>query len=81
MCLNSVLNTPLFWMIIGVIAATAFVGTVFGNAGGDNKTTVSWKVRVGLLLGGALIALLGTAAGSGIAGFLKIPFNVASGKF
>jgi len=78
--LDLYINLIIFNYSLGVILAAAIVGTVFGNAGGDSKIKTSWKVRLGLLLGGALVALLGTAAGSGIAGFLKIPFNVASGN-
>ena len=61
-------------IVIGVVGTTALVGI---GLSGDIK---DWKVLLGLLLGGTFIALLGTTAGCGIAGFLKIPFNVASGE-
>jgi hypothetical protein len=45
-----------------------------------NGSMEDWKVRLGLLIGGTLVAVAGTAAGAGVSGFLKIPFNVATGK-
>ncbi|CAG7816264.1 unnamed protein product, partial [Allacma fusca] len=58
--------------VCGVVGITAIVGFLL------SVDIQDWKVLLGLLLGGIFIALLGTTAGCGIAGFLKIPFNVAS---
>jgi len=58
--------------VAGVVLAVVLVGTILG---GDYTNL---KLRTGLLVGGAALALLGVAAGCGVAGFLKIPFNVAS---
>ncbi len=66
---------------LAVMITSAIVGVVFGGRDNDPNTSVPWKVRMGLVFGGSVVALLGTAAGSGVACFLKIPFNVVSGKF
>lgn len=61
---------------------SALVGVVFGGSGGEDPTNhVPWKVRMGLVFGGSVVDFLGTAAGSGVACFLKIPFNVVSGEW
>lgn len=62
---------------------SAIVGVALGSSGGneDPDAKVPWKVRMGLVFGGSMVALLGTAAGGGAACFLKIPFNVVSGNY
>lgn len=53
---------------------TIVVGLIFDGGNGS----VSRKARVGLIVAGTVVALLGTAAGCGVAALLKISFNVAS---
>lgn len=83
-------DNPLLWVLItvinalflGVVITSAIVGVVFGtnNNRSDSGPPVSLKIRTGLALCGSIVALMGTAAGGGVACFLKIPFNVVSGK-
>jgi len=61
------------YSVEGVITASVLVGIFL------NGSLEDWKLRFGLLVAGILVVVAGTAAGTGIAGFLKIHFNVATG--
>lgn len=74
---DKVINVLLLVLFTGVLFSAVVVGLLFDGG----QEPVSRKIRAGLIVGGIAIALLGTVAGCGVAALLKIPFNVASGKF